>query len=219
MFVATHAGRPYLFDGHFDDALDTHPDCYRVYRLAPEDARAAATTSWEGLCHLGEFVAEIAVADVRFDATRRAAVHAAVFDRLHDGPAPLASLHVSDQQLASVLALSGPERYAHLIKRVADEKEIWSLRGEGGWILAGEAGRELVPVWPHPRYASACTTGDWAGAEPAAIPLDEWLAAWLPGLERDGRAVAVFPTPGGKGVVVEATRLRADLEAELSRYD
>jgi hypothetical protein len=127
--------------------------------------------------------------------------------------------HVSEQQFASVVALPASERYAHLIKRVADEEALWSLRGQEGWILAGEAGRKLVPVWPHPRYASACATGDWAGADPAAIPLDEWLAVWLPGLERDGRAVAVFPTPGGKGVVVEATRLRADLEAELSRYN
>ena len=129
------------------------------------------------------------------------------------------AVHVSDQQFASVVALPASERYTHLIKRVADEEAIWSLRGQEGWLLASEAGRELVPVWPHPRYASACATGDWAGADPAAIPLDEWLAAWLPGLERDGRAVAVFPTPGGKGVVVEVTRLRADLEAELSRYD
>ena len=129
------------------------------------------------------------------------------------------SLPVSDQQFTSVIALSGSERYAHLIKRVADAEEIWSLRGPDGWALAGDAERELVPVWPHPRYAAACAADQWSGAQPVAIPLVEWLTAWLPGLEGDGRAVAVFPAPGAKGVVVEAARLRADLEAERSRYD
>src|SRR6476469_4373831 len=105
------------------------------------------------------------------------------------------SLHISEQQFASVVALPGAERYAHRIKRVADAEEIWSLRGPAGWVLAGDAGREMVPVWPHLRYAAACAATEWAGAQPVAIPLDDWLAAWLPGLERDSRAGAAFPTP------------------------
>ena len=126
---------------------------------------------------------------------------------------------VSDAEFAAVSALPSAERYAHFVKRVADSEEIWSLRGKDGWILAADPTRALVPVWPHPRYAAACVSGVWTGSEPAAIPLEQWLAVWLPGIARDHRAIAVFPVPLGPGNVAEAERLREDLMRELESYE
>jgi len=127
-------------------------------------------------------------------------------------------LRVEDAEFAAVSALSPAERYAHFVKRVADTEEVWSLRGADGWVLAGDSARELVPVWPHPRYAAACVSGAWSGSEPAVIPLEKWLAVWMPGIARDHRAISVFPVPLGPGKVAEAERLREDLERELERY-
>jgi Protein of unknown function (DUF2750) len=128
-------------------------------------------------------------------------------------------LHVSDQQYNAVLALPGPDRYEHLIKRIADEEEVWSLRGPDGWVLATDEGRDLVPIWPHPRYAEACAVGEWAGTTPTAISLEEWAADWLSDMEEDGRGVSVFPTPDGRTVVVDAAQFMADLDAELEQYE
>jgi hypothetical protein len=47
---------------------------------------------------------------------------------------------------------------------------------------------------------------------PHPISLEEWTKTWLPGLEKDGRAVAAFPTPDGKMIVVEPARMSADIE-------
>jgi len=55
----------------------------------------------------------------------------------------------------------------------------------------------------------------WAGRTPRAIDLDEWLDKWMPGMERDGFRVAVFPTPRHGGVSVTPGRLREDLRDEL----
>jgi hypothetical protein len=126
---------------------------------------------------------------------------------------------VDDKEFAAVSALPPAERYAHFVKRVADTEEIWSLRGHEGWVLAGDGERELVPVWPHARYAAACATGVWSGAEPSTIALEEWLEAWSRGIARDGRGISVFPLPAGPGVVTEASRLRDDLLLELQQYD
>lgn len=129
------------------------------------------------------------------------------------------TLTVSDQEFAAVSALPPAERYAHFVKRAVDTEEVWTLRGQEGWVLAGDPARELIPVWPHPRYAAACASGEWEGAEPTRIALDDWLAAWLPGIERDERAVAVFPVPDGPGALAEPARLRGDLLRELEQYE
>ncbi len=127
---------------------------------------------------------------------------------------------MTNNQFSAALKLSASLRYDHFIKRVADWGTVWSLGTAEEWALLGDAEeREVVPVWPHERYAEACASGDWAGHHPRSIPLVEWLDAWLPGIARDGRRVAVFPTPSCKGIVVTADRLQADLEEELRNYE
>lgn len=138
------------------------------------------------------------------------------------GPATVTAampLHVSDQEYKAVIALPGPERYEHLVKRIVDSAEVWSLKGPEGWVMASHDGQELVPVWPHPRYAEACANGDWAGTTPEVISLEDWAADWLLDMETDGRGVSVFPTPDGRTVVIDPTRMLADIEAELERYE
>ena len=127
--------------------------------------------------------------------------------------------NMHDKEYDSVLSLPGERRYAYFIKRLAGEELLWSLAGEAGWVLAGDnEGREVVPVWPHARFAAACATGEWADTEPRSIELTNWLEKWIPGMLRDRRFVAVFPTPSDKGVVITPTRLREDLAEELSLY-
>ena len=128
--------------------------------------------------------------------------------------------NVSDKELAAVLELPSPRRYQYFVKRVADAETVWSLSGPGGWVLLGDAEEHvIVPVWPHKRFAAACASGDCSDNEPRSIPLSEWVKAWLPGIARDDRLIAVFPTPDSKGPVVSAERLKADLEEELRNYE
>jgi hypothetical protein len=130
------------------------------------------------------------------------------------------SYKINDQEFAAVSRLSGRERYGHFIKRVADWEEVWGLRDEEGWAAVGDdEGRSCFPVWPHPRYAEALATGEWATYRAAAIPLGAWLEDWLPGMDEDGVHFAVFPTPALQGVVVSCAELRAHLEHELALYE
>jgi hypothetical protein len=127
---------------------------------------------------------------------------------------------VNEAEFAAVLALPGPDRYSYFIGQVADWDEVWGLRGPDGWALAADDnGLQLMPVWPHARFAEACAAGEWADSLPEAIPLDRWIEAWLTGLTRDHCGVAVFPVPGGVGVPVGAERLAADLSEALKQYE
>jgi hypothetical protein len=128
--------------------------------------------------------------------------------------------HINDHQLRAVSALPAAERYGHFIRQVADWREVWSLRDQSGWALvADDLGRECLPVWPHARYAEAIATDEFATSHPQAIALDAFIDEWLPRLERDGKLLAVFPTKAGRGVVVPAEKLRADLEQESAQYE
>jgi hypothetical protein len=125
-----------------------------------------------------------------------------------------------DKEFEAALSLPSARRYDYFVKRVADGETLWSLGSDTGWALSrDESGNETVPVWPHERFALAAAAGDWQGKEPRPIRLRDWMEKWLPGMTRDHRLVAIFPTPDGKGIVVTPERLRRDLEEELSRME
>jgi hypothetical protein len=126
----------------------------------------------------------------------------------------------NEREIASVVMLTGPDRYSYLIKKMVDQHVVWSLWCEGGWALASAvSGRELVPVWPHPNYAILSAKGAWNGCLPKSISLNEWLDRWVPGTEQDGRLVAAFPTPADTGVEVSPRQMERDIRIEMNRYD
>lgn len=127
---------------------------------------------------------------------------------------------LKDIEIESVIGLAGEERYSYLIKKSADQEIVWSLAQDHGWALATDSiGNEAVPIWPHEKYAALCASGAWQGFEPKQIALEVWRSRWVPGMVRDQRLVAVFPTTNDKGVFVSPERLEIDLRAELENYE
>jgi hypothetical protein len=125
---------------------------------------------------------------------------------------------VNEHEFRRVITQPAKVRYKYFVSRVADWKQLWSLRNQEGWIQAhDEEGRILFPIWPHHRYADACATGPWQDCHAELIDLDVWLDRWIPGMTRDKRWVAVFPTPQCMGICVSAEQLERDLRAELAR--
>jgi uncharacterized protein DUF2750 len=127
---------------------------------------------------------------------------------------------MNDKEYQTVLDLPGSNRYSYTIKKIADQEEVWSLWIEGGWALASDdEGRELIPIWPRSKFASACATGEWNGYVPRSIDLASWTSKWVPGIARDQRKIVVFPTPNDKGVVVSPEQFSEDIETEISLYE
>jgi hypothetical protein len=127
---------------------------------------------------------------------------------------------INDKEFESVSALPLQKRYDYFIERVADSAVVWSLGGDNGWVLMGDdKGREVVPVWPHERYAAACVSGEWKDSEPRPISLEDWMNGWLPGIAKDQRLAVIFRTPMSNGAVVTPEQLKTDLVAELRNYE
>jgi hypothetical protein len=131
-----------------------------------------------------------------------------------------AKKQLRQQEIEGVLKSDGPTRYAHFVSQVSDWALVWGLRSRDGWVMiSNSTGKPMFPVWPHEEYANLLAVGEWANAAPVSVEVHEWVDKWLPGLHEDDTKVAVFPTPAGKGVVVEALHLQRDIEAELERLE
>lgn len=127
---------------------------------------------------------------------------------------------INGQEFEAILALEGPKRYEHFIKRCADWREVWTLGDEQVWASAvDDDGKGLFFVWPHPRYAEACADGDWERYGPVCIELDEWFEEILPQLLEEQLLVGVLRDSGGTAVQVPPERLAQDLRDELTLYE
>jgi len=116
--------------------------------------------------------------------------------------------------------LSGPKRYDHFIKVVADEELVWGLYKDGWALAATDANEQAVfPVWPLREYAELCNKEIWSGYEPKSICLNEYMDEILPDLEDQGTLPCIFYLPTDKGVIPTIEQLTTDIKAELSRYE
>lgn len=126
---------------------------------------------------------------------------------------------LGQKEIDALLAENDAKRFDYFLHKVPDWGEVWSLKMDGGWVLYGDAkGRQVAPFWPFKEYAEACASADWVGAVPERIDFDSFVNRWLPGLARDQRTVAVFPSRDIKALVIGPLELKRRLEQERSTF-
>jgi Protein of unknown function (DUF2750) len=125
----------------------------------------------------------------------------------------------NDEEFASVLALPANCRYGYFIKRAASHGEVWSLRGDGGWVVAADdQDNPHFPVWhtrvsPRPALKGRGRGRIRRGGD---RPMGRSVASQT----RKGRdAGHCLQTPEDQGVGVAPLRLKRDLEDELSQFE
>jgi len=116
--------------------------------------------------------------------------------------------------------------YERFIGRVVESRQVWGLKSEEGWCVAPsntlpdddeeeDAGEEVdvLPFWSDRAYAGQCARDEWADYEPAAIDLDEFMEAWLPGMAQAGERVGTNWNADLIGREVDPMELLAALKA------
>ncbi|WP_061250474.1 DUF2750 domain-containing protein [Leptospira interrogans] len=127
-------------------------------------------------------------------------------------------MKISQKQIEAIIALSGPIRYKHFIKTIADREEVWGLFNDG-WALATTDDNERVfPLWPAIEYAQLCAANEWADYKPVSFSLTSFMDELLPNLKNDGVLAGIFFTPQSKGVTQTVDQLLEDINIELEKY-
>ena len=99
--------------------------------------------------------------------------------------------------------------------RAAGAGEVWVLtEGEDCAVVESNdfEESEVMPFWSSREGAERAATGDWARYSPGAVPLDEFVASWLPSMDEDGFLVGPDWSEELEGDEVEPEELFRRLE-------
>lgn len=127
------------------------------------------------------------------------------------------SYTLTDTERNAALSLNADYRYDHFITKLVEHGELYVLTDEHGVMMLTTEDEDCIPVWPHPEYAEAWASGEWADCKPQAITLKVWMDRWIAGMEEDELCVAVFPTVDQEGIVVEPGEVADAIEKKLAK--
>ena len=80
------------------------------------------------------------------------------------------------------------ENYERFVERVKQSGEVWGLHSASGWAQCpsnDHEGRDILVFWSDRAYAARHAKEHWSTYVPASIPLDAFVARWLPGMHKD----------------------------------
>ncbi|HDR6271298.1 TPA: DUF2750 domain-containing protein [Bacillus cereus] len=92
------------------------------------------------------------------------------------------------------LIINAQKRFTTFIHTVLETETIWGLKNTSGWCVCESNEYEDTDVmlfWSNKSYAQQCTIQEWANYSPTAIPLEQFLKNWLPGMIKDDLLVGV----------------------------
>jgi len=118
----------------------------------------------------------------------------------------------------NVLRLDAQSRCEYLVRKVADFEVVWSLFDKG-WATARTGAATVVLFWTEEGFAKLCATDEWQGFRPKAIPLDDFLERWLPGMANDQRFCSVFAAPSDHGTLMLPMDLEKLIRRELEQCE
>lgn len=121
---------------------------------------------------------------------------------------------LSDAVIEQAMKLSAEERQELVVSYVNKAKAIWLVQGEEGFVMFEDGENVQLPVFPHKDLASNFVTTNGITGQAVSIELQEFTATWLPGLQKNGVELVMFPTQSNvENLVMTAEDLAAELVA------
>lgn len=122
---------------------------------------------------------------------------------------------LNDAVINQALGLSAEERQELVISYAEKANEIWVVQGAEGFIMLEDNDTVRLPLFPHHDLALRFVDENGITGTCVNIPLDEFTATWLPGLETNGVELVMFPTKSdAENLVMTANDLAAAFKGE-----
>jgi len=109
------------------------------------------------------------------------------------------------------------ETYERFIEEADELEVVGNLKSSDGFAICESnefEDTEVMPFWSQQNEAKSMCTDDWSAYEPNPIRIDDFIDAWLHGMEEDGLYVGVNWNKDLDGVEIEPVMLIEDLLGE-----
>lgn len=128
---------------------------------------------------------------------------------------------MSNDELKAILDLDCEARYEYFLDAVGEQREVWILVNSEEYFLKlhaeDQGDLEYLPLWPSAAFAEDYAADD-NDLKPRSIPLPQFLNRWLPGLDKDGIEIGVFPGADKSVWITGSEDLGQDLRDELAQF-
>lgn len=122
-------------------------------------------------------------------------------------------------EVEEIFCLSEDRRYKYFFNRVAELEQVCGLKNKNGLVTIKDKNGDIaMPIWPSWDFAKYCQENQWKETHIESIDLFEFLEYWLDGMKRDGCKVLIFGDSEGRGISVDADKLKIELEEYLANH-
>uniref|UniRef100_UPI00404A6A49 DUF2750 domain-containing protein n=1 Tax=Flavobacterium sp. TaxID=239 RepID=UPI00404A6A49 len=122
------------------------------------------------------------------------------------------------KQLENVFKLESKDRYAYLIKKVADFRQIFLIEdSKGNFISLGSEGDIIIPVWPELAFAQEIIKTDFEKCFVKEMKLKKFIKL-LSKLEAENYLIGGFPNQSLHAIVVKPIEIKNHLLFECAKY-
>lgn len=123
---------------------------------------------------------------------------------------------VSTEDFISISKLSPEERANVMLKQIVELEHLWGLFGKEGWLLLQAEEDTCLPVWPTESFATAWEKEDFPDCKPQQIQLNDFLEQWLPGMQKNGTLILMFPmSDDEEGIMLTGSECKQYIEEEM----
>jgi len=108
-------------------------------------------------------------------------------------------------------------QYERFVDEAIETEIVWNLQSEDGFALCESdqfEGKQVMPFWSREQDAKVACSKDWIGYNPNPIRFDDFVDAWLHGMDEDEMYVGVNWNEELAGVEIEPVILIEDLLGE-----
>jgi hypothetical protein len=109
-------------------------------------------------------------------------------------------------------------KYDAFIAEIKQTGEVWGLcTDEDDWAVCASSAYEdtdVMPFWSNQATAKAQCVGEWAVFHAQAIPLEDFINDWLPGMHEDDVLIGPNWDENLEGLEIEPADVALELEDE-----